>query len=874
MKHIIFILSLSIAVLLVTGALFFSKSSTSQPALSAKTLLHTIAVSASEWADDGVVYSGPDAGLSLADSLYASKDSVLNIQTGAVQSGSIQKINLTSGLVLLALENQFTSVQVVTPRLTIDHRSKGLYYVDIRADSTRVYSLTAMLKIVIRDTENGEITSFTLLPSQYFVFDENIDSSSMWGADIFRISQLQTLAIAPVKSPESYPKVFGTQAPKVKKLFEKMLSERTRAREALSQFRQSLKEPTSDALLLLEKYGAFFVNDQKKTAIYQSLLVQKLQKLLVLAQTNCTLNCQKEVANFKKAVSEIVSLRSSLVAFPWVNKDGVDTLMNDYILLLSLEVSGKNQAVFDIAQKTLIQFWKESNSNFSNPWVYISFSELYARHIFGDLTEAGIAKDFQKALGVLINSGQLPEAEFSGFVFFLKDYLASASLAGASQITLFKQFIQIAKSYIPTIRDAQKRSATLSLFFYSFWGVGKHLTELMTQEYFTSEVLQDTELKPQFLISGSPNIPIELVGALNDLREVYNAFDATFKDEFQSTLITNAADALDSRSIATPVLIDMQNIYTIFTKYAEYRTNISLGEAAKKATGLEAQKELLSLSALTQYLSGFSGVDSQSVAITNDIGVDAFYQVTAKIYGRNFSFKLNPQGHVIEKIIITDWLIENRDYERISLSIDDRTKDLSEKLASALSSEERAQFDIKNFFKYTFSDVSWSVPTTKPPVPSDTPFNLSPQMKLFVQSELIEKDFFLLKDILVIPISRVNAQIEGGEYKIQLRNVESSLMANSRTFVIRINSGYLFSKDIHAFSDIEFTVKNEQGIDYFGGSTITLLPQQIPTQEFAKRWAELSPYLARMTNLVNTKSTISIDLDARTLTINGETTSL
>jgi hypothetical protein len=159
-------------------------------------------------------------------------------------------------------------------------------------------------------------------------------------------------------------------------------------------------------------------------------------------------------------------------------------------------------------------------------------------------------------------------------------------------------------------------------------------------------------------------------------------------------------------------------------------------------------------------------------------------------------------------------------------------------------------------------------------VPKDTPFNLTPQMKLFVQSELIEKDFFLLKDILTIPISRVNAQIEEGEYKIQLRNIESSLLDGSRTFIIQMNSGYLFSKDTHAFSNIEFTVKNEQGIDYFAGSTITLLPQQIPNQEFAKRWTELTPYLVRLTNLVNTKSAISIDLNARILTINGENTPL
>jgi hypothetical protein len=41
----------------------------------------------------------------------------------------------------------------------------------------------------------------------------------------------------------------------------------------------------------------------------------------------------------------------------------------------------------------------------------------------------------------------------------------------------------------------------------------------------------------------------------------------------------------------------------------------------------------------------------------------------------------------------------------VSLSIDSRAKDLSDKLASAFSSEERAQFDIKNFFKYTFNNI-------------------------------------------------------------------------------------------------------------------------------------------------------------------------
>jgi hypothetical protein len=96
------------------------------------------------------------------------------------------------------------------------------------------------------------------------------------------------------------------------------------------------------------------------------------------------------------------------------------------------------------------------------------------------------------------------------------------------------------------------------------------------QEYFTSDRLLDTELKPQFLFAGSPNIPIELVGALKDLGEIYHAFDSIYGDEFRLALITNSSDALDSRSVAALVIADMQSIYDIFTKYAEYRTNVSL----------------------------------------------------------------------------------------------------------------------------------------------------------------------------------------------------------------------------------------------------------------------------------------------------------
>jgi hypothetical protein len=39
-----------------------------------------------------------------------------------------------------------------------------------------------------------------------------------------------------------------------------------------------------------------------------------------------------------------------------VNTDGINTIMSDYSILLSLEISGKNEALFDVVQTTLTQF--------------------------------------------------------------------------------------------------------------------------------------------------------------------------------------------------------------------------------------------------------------------------------------------------------------------------------------------------------------------------------------------------------------------------------------------------------------------------------------------------------------------------------------
>ena len=104
--------------------------------------------------------------------------------------------------------------------------------------------------------------------------------------------------------------------------------------------------------------------------------------------------------------------------------------------------------------------------------------------------------------------------------------------------------------------------------------------------------------------------------------------------------------------------------------------------------------------------------------------------------------------------------VVNTQFERTKQSIDEREKVLRELAANTTNTADKAKYDIRNYFVSTFSEntspVSGLTPAQTTPIDS----GLSTQMKLFIQSNLIEKDFLLVKESLNIPIQSVYASIE------------------------------------------------------------------------------------------------------------------
>lgn len=148
----------------------------------------------------------------------------------------------------------------------------------------------------------------------------------------------------------------------------------------------------------------------------------------------------------------------------------------------------------------------------------------------------------------------------------------------------------------------------------------------------------------------------------------------------------------------------------------------------------------------------------------------------------------------------------------MSLSLDDRAKRLKEASAIATTPEERERYDIYNFFKSTFfaSDLPVEITATGSQLPGGQRPPLSPEMQIFVQRELIEKDFSITSKFFPISIKNIHAAIVDGNYEISLFGIHTTVMSPTRIYGLDFESKYIFTSDTHAFYELNAIVSNSE----------------------------------------------------------------
>lgn len=119
------------------------------------------------------------------------------------------------------------------------------------------------------------------------------------------------------------------------------------------------------------------------------------------------------------------------------------------------------------------------------------------------------------------------------------------------------------------------------------------------------------------------------------------------------------------------------------------------------------------------------------------------------------------------------------------------------------------KYDFKNFFENTFlrgnSVAVINVPSTSDPV--STTSSTTPEMQLFIQQELLDKDFKNIVDFLPIHFSNVYAYIQDGARIVELSKINKGFTGNEKNYSVELSGNYVITR--HLFSRLSFTVRAE-----------------------------------------------------------------
>lgn len=223
----------------------------------------------------------------------------------------------------------------------------------------------------------------------------------------------------------------------------------------------------------------------------------------------------------------------------------------------------------------------------------------------------------------------------------------------------------------------------------------------------------------------------------------------------------------------------------------------------------------MSVEKVTEYLKEFSGIDITTLDVSNDFRRDGFYQISVSFFGKPFEFELNPQGNIIQKMIYTETDgTKNTNFEQASISLTEREKLFRDQASGATTPQERERYNIYNFFKSILSSNTDTEDTTTVDTDTLDPV-LTPQMQIFVQRNLIEKDFSIIAKFLPISIKNVKADIVNKEYDISLSNITAKVVSENRDYKLKISSDYIFQTELHAFENMKLQVSSSEDRELF-----------------------------------------------------------
>ncbi|HRI35904.1 MAG TPA: hypothetical protein PK765_02290 [bacterium] len=357
----------------------------------------------------------------------------------------------------------------------------------------------------------------------------------------------------------------------------------------------------------------------------------------------------------------------------------------------------------------------------------------------------------------------------------------------------------------------------------------------------------------------------------------------------QSLLAFRGTNLSSNRDKLFRSLTETKRLVEIIRTYPEYLQKIQLSDDYGESFDFSEPK-VLDAAELREYLSQFNGVNADQLRIVNlaSMQEDGYFHVKVPVKGNAFEFKLDPDGHVLYETTFTTPKGELvTTYKGYVVNLDEKADQLS-KLGRSAGDDERKKFlfDFKNVFDNMFFYVQepGDIPIQGIKIARDNPeqsevpaetSGMSAETQIFIERELMRKDFNYIAETLKIGFNDVYATIVNGKYDITVRPIFLSVMGDQMS-QIQFSAKYDFAA--HSFVDVEIKAFDKNSLNpqpKLGGRTIRFAnPSNLFIKSVKERIGELGFYIEAAESVISQSPAdgdIMIDFVNKTVTIGSRT---
>lgn len=809
--------------------------------------------------------------------LRLSPISGVSYSSGDVPRFSGKSVTIGKGLYFFRLGDVFEDVSVEHPDFRLGTLSRGNFYLDTRDPaSIRMFSVSALLTAELL-TDKKTVTTAYVFPSTYFGYVPKFNTE-LKDADILRVSTINTIRYVDLKDPAGDDPVLGDD-PAALSFFRKNLAfEKAQAAEFgkayANVFRLSENVSSSE---LSEDFGWYFVNKEKKSAILKGKLLRNLRNLAVAERCEGS-KCESS----DREISSITETLSSM--------GEIDPALRDYGL------AAIRRAYYLSYYENLARADAYFQSKTSNAFVtavvrttpgikveygdYALLSEMHAARYYGDKNSAHLDEYLNSYVRSLLSGKAIRKAEFLPFSFFLKEYLSREGFAvSRTTLEIAYSLVSVSNDYYETLASDDQRFSTLTVLYYTYSKICDRIRKATALAFFEQRE-EGAYLKEEYVDEGgNPDLPAGFVESFDTL---VKAFDSTYSQKQQELYASFLArpsgkKVSDTATVLEKSLQGLRDQRAIFLDYGTYKQRLALNESNREASGLILAKEMPTEEDIRTYFSKFNGMDASSLKVNNDYRKDGYYEVSVTVNGRDFSFRATPdEDYLIENLTFVNGGEKVDKFVHTSVSLEEK-RELYEKQLSALTPDDpRYPFYVfENYFINAYLSDRTSADLAS--LGSDSSATeVSPEKTMdattlvFVEQNLIRKDFRNIVNGFPISIANIDAKIVNGGRDINLSGIRKAVSGGGSSYMLEFSGKYLF--DQHSFYRMSFkSLDPTTFTPQLGGVAIQILPRSIGLADIEKQVGSLYDYMVRIYSVTGSKtpSSIAINLTLRKLIVDG-----